>query len=244
MEWLGELLGYRKWEDWYRVSAEDLERNKGSVLLVEYDSCLSDIVKRCFPEHDWKEWLFERTPKGFWHHRKNRMRCLEWLGERLGYKQPGDWYRITQHDCVANGGRRLLRYYNSSPIVMLKDLFPRVQWKEWMFYRVPDGFWDDSENRKRYVRWLGKRLGYRRGEDWYQIRKDDFQNHCGGALAGRYRSHLDLLEECLPELDWDSMRRGPLAEQQIIAWAKAHHRRTGKWPKTTGGLIEGANRDT
>src|SRR5579859_4074188 len=29
----------------------------------------------------------------------------------------------------------------------------------------------------------------------------------------------------------------PLNERQIVAWAKAHHRRTGKWPQTMSGLI-------
>jgi hypothetical protein len=119
-----------------------------------------------------------------------------------------------------------------------------MQWNEWMFSRVPHGFWDAPENRQRYVRWLGEQLGFRCSEDWYQIRGDDLKNSYGGSLIVRFGSYFNLLQECLPELDWESMRRGPLTEQQIVAWARAHHRRTGKWPSRESGLIEGANRDT
>ena len=34
---------------------------------------------------------------------------------------------------------------------------------------VPAGFWEVAENRHRYLRWLGKELGFRRPEDWYRI---------------------------------------------------------------------------
>ena len=32
----------------------------------------------------------------------------------------------------------------------------------------------------------------------------------------------------------------PLMEEQILAWADAHHGRTGRWPNTRSGSVAGA----
>ncbi len=36
----------------------------------------------------------------------------------------------------------------------------------------------------------------------------------------------------------------PLIEKQILAWAKAHHKRTGQWPRLTSGRISGGHGET
>jgi hypothetical protein len=36
----------------------------------------------------------------------------------------------------------------------------------------------------------------------------------------------------------------PLTEEQILAWADAHYRRTGEWPKVRSGIIDGTNGET
>jgi hypothetical protein len=39
-------------------------------------------------------------------------------------------------------------------------------------------------------------------------------------------------------------RTHPLRYSQILAWADAHHARTGRWPKLTSGSIRGAPDET
>ena len=39
---------------------------------------------------------------------------------------------------------------------------------------VPSGFWKDEKNHKKYLLWLGKKLGYTNMEDWYNINKKKF----------------------------------------------------------------------
>jgi hypothetical protein len=34
----------------------------------------------------------------------------------------------------------------------------------------------------------------------------------------------------------------PLTEDMILVWAKEYHARTGKWPRATSGLVDGAGR--
>ena len=148
MRRLGQQLGYSKPKDWYQVTTDDFKPNHGaSVLAHHWDSSSVAAVMECFPNHDWKEWLF------------------------------GD-----------------------SPIALVRDADLRRVWYEWMFACVPRGFWEQPENRLRYVAWLGKRLKFTRPGDWSKIRRRDFCDNYGGALLARYRSYSDLLAECVPRL--------------------------------------------
>lgn len=230
MAWLGQQLGFRRPTDWYRATTADFQRHRGGSLLLEYRSSVSETVIACFPKHHWKEWMFNRLPTGFWDDRRNCRRYMQWLGKRLGYRRLDDWYRIKGSDFKRNYGGELIKQYRSSASAMVVDLIPRSAWCEWMFTRVPPGFWDCLENRRRYVRWLGKRLGYRSMEDWAKVCRRDFGKHCGGSLMGRYRSCWDLLTECFPQWDWRSCRPPRTTIRQILDWADAHYAAHGQWP--------------
>jgi len=207
MAWLGRRLGFRRPADWYRATTADFQRHAGGSLLGEYRSSVAATVKACFPAYPWKEWLFGRLPTGFWDDRRNCRRYMRWLGKRLGYRRLDDWYRVTYWDFTRNHGKTLLRRYRNSPAAAVMALLPRSQWCEWKFTRVPPEFWDRIENRRRYVKWLGGQLGYRRRADWARVRRKDFVAHFGGALIVRYRSCRDLLAECFPQWDWQSCHR-------------------------------------
>lgn len=74
----------------------------------------------------------------------------------------------------------------------------------WLHGRVPNGFWDERENRVCYLKWLGQQFGFLRPEDWYQTRKHHFQKTGGGGLLrNEYRSSvLRAMQDYLPDYDW------------------------------------------
>jgi hypothetical protein len=201
LQWLGERLGYRTPSDWYQVTNQDFEDHKGRGCLVYYNSTVSAAVMDFLPHYDWKEWLFSRTPKDFWRVRKNRVRYIVWLAARLEYKRPRDWYQVTADAFIENCGRELLRLFGQSPMAVVMDAYPRTRWHEWMFARVPAGFWEDPKNRLRYVEWLGTKLRIRRREDWARVGRIDICENYGGALLLRYHSYTELLDECVPQLN-------------------------------------------
>jgi len=207
MTWLGQQLGYRRPEDWYQVATRDFQKHKGGSFLLEYHGFVSAVMSY-LPDYDWKEWMFNQAPSGFWASQKNRHRYMKWLGKRLGYKRWEDWYAVTENDFRRNYGYECFKRYGGSVIAAVKDLYPTRAWCEWRFVRVPAGFWHYQENRKRYVRWLGEQLGVRRLEDWYQVRVKDIHNNSGGAVLEQVGCYRDLLKECIPGLDWDRGRRG------------------------------------
>lgn len=197
MKWLGQQLGIRRPSDWYHVSTRNFQDNKGGSFLLCYDSTISRAIMAYLPNYDWKEWLFDKTPQGFWKKKDNRKRYMLWLGKRLGLKCITDWYSVTMDDFRANDGRLLMKFYNQSPVAAVKDCFPEHTWNEWMFARVPVGFWDKQANRKRYLGWLGKKLKVKRPQDWHRVARGDFVRNCGGGLLAQFHSHLKVLNGCI-----------------------------------------------
>ncbi len=47
-------------------------------------------------------------------------------------------------------------------------MFPEFEWLPWKFH-VPKGFWNDMNNQRNFVDWVGKQLKYKNREDWYKI---------------------------------------------------------------------------
>lgn len=74
----------------------------------------------------------------------------------------------------------------------------------WLRGRVPSGYWDRVENRRAYMKWLGKTLGFRKPADWYNISKQDFHcNYGGGLIANYYRdSPQQAVLDYLPDHPW------------------------------------------
>ena len=105
---------------------------------------------------------------------------------------------------------------------------------------MPAGFWELAKNRRRYLRWLGKELGFRQPEDWYRIRTDEIKRRHGEQLLTRYSSLYDLMGEFLPQLDWDRLDKHRLIRvEEVLAWADAHQAKHGTWPTHRSGEIPG-----
>ena len=214
--WSADRLGLRTMEDLYRLQIPVCYADGGSGLRVYWGGSALEAVRDCFPQYDWKPWLFKDVPNGFWDLPANRRSYMKWLGQRLGYRWSRDWYEIIEHDFLRNRGKGLMNHYRGSPVRAVMDLIPGRNWCEWKFRNVPAGFWDVAENRHRYLRWLGRELGFRRPEDWYRIRTEDFVCRHGNALLKRYPSLCDLMREFLPQLDWDRVDRAGRCESRTF----------------------------
>ncbi|HUG92180.1 MAG TPA: hypothetical protein VML55_15170, partial [Planctomycetaceae bacterium] len=150
------------------------------------------------------EWLDDRVPNGFWTDPANHRRYMLWLGRQLGFRRWEDWYQIRVRDFDEHHGETLLGYYGGCAVRAVVANFPEHVWQEWLFAFVPHGFWNDPANRRRYMQWLGDRLGFSRPEDWYRIKHRHFtQNHGGGFLTTAYNgSSIAAVKEYLPDYDW------------------------------------------
>jgi hypothetical protein len=185
LDWLGQQVGFTKPEDWYQLSTSLLQQWDGNRLLQKLGSPYA-IVKDYFPHYPWHEWRFLQVPNGFWDARSNRRRYLDWVGEQLGFSKPEDWYQLMEQHLAQRHGSRLLQKFGYLPFAVVKDYLPRRRWFEWRFAKVPIGFWDDQDNRRRYLDWLGTQLRYRCPKDWMSLQAVHLKQYHGASFLGKF----------------------------------------------------------
>jgi hypothetical protein len=203
LDWLGRQLGFRRIEDWYQISERDFTQWYGWGLLAHFGGSPIAILKDYRADYQWLEWHFRHVPLSFWHKRANRRRYLLWLGQQLGFQDREDWYQLSKQHLLERHGSRLLAQFGSSPCAIVQDAWPQYRWLEWRFRQVRQGFWDDPANRHRYMGWLGKQLGFRRLEDWYQLSKQPMTEYYGGGLLAQFSdSPSAVLKDYRSDYEW------------------------------------------
>jgi hypothetical protein len=193
LDWLGERLGLVNINDWYQVRNFHFIRNHGGTLLSKvYDSSVLVAMLDYEPQYEWLPWLFAKKPKGYWQVSGNRHSFMQWLELTLPVETEDDWYRVTRADFVENGGAGLLvNFYQGSVLSALREYRPDRDWMPWLFPKVPCGFWNSSENRLHYFRWLGERLRFHSINDWTHLTVRELRATGGaGLFSGFYSGSL------------------------------------------------------
>ena len=109
----------------------------------------------------------------------------------------------------------LKNYYSNTLFMALKDLYPQVEWRPWMFENgVYHGFWTEKENRKIFMDWAHLQLAAsRRSEQasrddfasiWYGASLKEIRALGGSAMISEYyeSSLLKALKEIYPSVRW------------------------------------------
>ena len=233
--WLAYKLGFRWMEDFYRITHGDIKRHCGQGLAQNaWNASAIAGVKECFPEYDWKEWLFVCAPRNFWNDKANHRRYMDWLGQQLGCRRPEDWYRVATRDFQQHKGGAFLLQYRSSVSEAIMSYLPDFDWKEWMFVSAPNAFWASRKNRHRYLRWLGEQLGYRRWTDWYALKGEDFRQNYGGECVKYYGSPIAAVKDLFPKRAWCEWKFSRVPK---VFWHRLENRRRYiHWLAKTLGL--------
>jgi hypothetical protein len=207
MDWLGNKLGYQKPDDWYHVTQDDFHSNHGYPIFGHVGKTLLSVLEEYLPNFEWKPWLMEPAPFNFWKDMINQRVYMDWLSEKLAIVHLDNWYKYTNQIFYDYHGGGLLNYYNNSSTKLIISIYSDHNWKEWLFVNAPMRFWDSKENRHRYLDWLGKQLGFKEPNDWYNITRRDFARKSGGGLLWNQRcSHIDAVMEHFPDIEWDKNR--------------------------------------
>lgn len=129
LDWLAKRLRIRVPEQWYSVTYRQIADNHGATLAAYYDYSVLKIVNDYLPDHDWKPWLFRKVPKDYWQDPASRQRYLVWLGDMLGFRSPGDWYRLSRQDVVRTGGGLVLTSICHNRMEnLLQERYPKYRW--------------------------------------------------------------------------------------------------------------------
>ncbi|NQT14305.1 MAG: hypothetical protein HQ582_16230 [Planctomycetes bacterium] len=206
LRWLGQHLGFVRRDDWYRVCNTDFTRNHGGTLIHQvYGSSTYVAMQDYQPQYGWIPWLFSKTPKGFWREAENRKSYMQWLERTLQIGSEEDWYQVTSASFHENRGAGLLQnHFQGSILSALREYRPDYDWKPWLFPKVPHGFWNQPDSRRRYFQWLANRLRFRAWNDWRRLATRDlsatgggglFYGYYGGSLA-RLRAEVVSMKLC------------------------------------------------
>lgn len=257
MNWLKRRLGFTRRADWYDLTRQDfIDHHGGGLLATVYDHSPIKALNDILPDIDFKPWLMAKAPQGFWARKHNRWTYMAWLGDQLGIRSAEDWYAVTKADFIHHYGEGLLvNHFGSSPLRAIREFLPRHDWIEWRFAECPQRFWHSKKNRKRYLGWLGRQLGYRRPEDWYRVTRADFYRHHGAALLQSGFSAIELLREAMPNEGWQPWRfaRVPAGFWHKRANQDAYLRWLGEtlgikhpdgWDAVTAGQVRGHHGST
>jgi len=104
LTWLGDLLGFKSYNDWYKISNMAMRRNNGSSLLRQYKSSARHAVMAVFNEHQWSEWKFDSVPRGWWKNKANQRKFMDWAIKQLNITDFEQYYKLTKAEIVKLGG--------------------------------------------------------------------------------------------------------------------------------------------
>ena len=194
-------------EDFYRLELSACyRRNYGSGLKAYWGKSALEAVQDCFPQHDWKPWLFTRVPERVLGLAGQSAELHGLAGPASGIPLHGRLVRGYHRDFLRNRGNGLMGTTAFAARAVI-DLIPGRNWCEWKFHQVPTGFWEVAENRHRYLRLAGEGTGVSPAG---RLVSDSDQGDRAPArrpVAKRYSSFYDLMREFLPQLDWDRLDR-------------------------------------
>jgi hypothetical protein len=175
-EWLGGVLGYKTFDEWYAITREDVLTNHGlGLIALKYGASAPKAIMSVFSEHEWLEWRFTKVQQNYWSNTENRKAYLEWLASQLGVEKMEDWYNVTWDRLTSVDSRTspFGSHFGSSLIAALKSVYSDHQWKDWMFEMSPRGFWDSDNVTPQHVRDLLEQhaaaLHITEPEDWYRV---------------------------------------------------------------------------
>ena len=127
------------------------------------------------------------------------------LQKQMNFKSLDDFYHISQNDIKTHGGQILLdKVYDGSFYHALQSVYPDHKWLAWKFsQKVPQGYWNDINNKREFMNWLGKQLDYQKMDDWYNISVKNITNYGGWNLLMKYNgSPSQILQSVYPEHKW------------------------------------------
>jgi hypothetical protein len=141
-----------------------------------------------------------------WNRHTNCKKFFDDMMEKYKFKSLDDFYRVSPKYIIQNGGKSLLeKVFGGSLSKALQFVYPNHTWYPWLFKQqnLPNGYWDQKDNQKQFMNWLGKELGFQKMDDWYKLTRENIKFNGGTGLFERHgSSRLTLLQSTFSEHKW------------------------------------------
>jgi hypothetical protein len=71
-------------------------------------------------------------------------------------------------ELVELGGSSLLKSVGSI-YSLVSEVYPDYDWLPWQFGIVPENFWNDMKNQRKFMDWASEELKIKEKTDWYKL---------------------------------------------------------------------------
>lgn len=213
MDWLGDELGFKCIDDFYKIKKEHFLEHFGSGLLsCKFNNCLIDIIRYAYPEHEWLEWKFGQTRRCFWSEngkiqKKKILKYMKWLESTHNINSLCEWYDYECKFLKNNYGGTLVSLFNGSLSSLLMYIYPHFDWDIGNFRYKPNGYWVNIDNRKLCIdKTIGRKL-----DNIYNV-------DLPAGLSRYYNNREHLIRSLYPEINIDisKLRKRKGKKGQII----------------------------
>jgi hypothetical protein len=204
LDMIGRELGVKQMDDWYKVSAQEV-RKRATFIGDYHNNSLPYALEALYPEHKWDIFRFASLPKGFWTIEDNQREFLTRIGRELGVKELDDWYKVPRKEAQQRA-TFIFDYYKGSLFQALQKLYPHHNWNADKFIKPLSGHYTDEINQRNRLEAIGKELGVKVLDDWYNVSQDEVRKRANFIHDYYNNSILLALEKLYPEHKWDPIR--------------------------------------
>ena len=193
MEYASQKLNIKDLSEWYNVTKrvtihiafcniQDLIQI-GGYFLRDGEHSFSTLLSQLHPDYNFLPWKFTSTTHNFWDNMMNQRQFMNWAEKELKIKEKSDWYKVTRKvlnkekksvclvfkDFYDLGGLWLLSKYRGSPSALISAVYPEYNWLPWKFDKIQSKYWEDINNQKKFMDWVGNELKIKEMSDWYNV---------------------------------------------------------------------------
>jgi hypothetical protein len=110
----------------------------------------------------------------------NQRLLLDQIASDLSFKSKDDFYHLSiqvpfisfkfnlHKEIKKRGLAKALKQYQH-PSTLLSTVYPEHVWLPWKFDKCPHSYWEDLNNQRKFLDWMGKQLNFKEFSDWYSV---------------------------------------------------------------------------
>ena len=147
-------LGFTSLDDFYDLKVEDVVKNGGKKIVMEYNS-LYYALKDAFPDYPW---VYSKFSKESWNEERKsfqepeQTKLIKWMGKELLITSLEDWYRVSRKQIYNLVPSHLMEF--SQLKQYLKNAYPEHSWDDQKFQRM----WNSTNSSQRHLLVTVKKL--------------------------------------------------------------------------------------
>ena len=189
IHWLEKQLKLKKLEDWYKVNKRKEFKKYNAITLLKpqkgYSTTILDLLKEAYPKFKWKFWLFHKVGVSLWQNRKNQKEFLDWVLKEESLSVHDDSiYKLTFKILKKYKAVTLQTLYGTNTDFLMAH-YPFLD--RFKFQQKGSGFWKKKKNQRAFLIYLGKKLGFKKKNDWYGLIAKDIILFGGRTLLDYYK---------------------------------------------------------